>query len=1049
MSKPDGAAVPKFSSFRPKPIPGKNAAEEKTSRERIKRTASRERKRDKDRLRKRRGEVSEDRGTKWTHRDRDEGRRRDAPDAAPRPAHEDKAQVDGAEGLFFVDRRGDPKNLSYGSLHRYDVPSYFRAGSGSVLGLKRSLKIDATASTDGRAIIEEERRTRSMRHLLKRQREIRNVRLVRLVSPSDNFDQFGVAESFVALQPSRERKRNSESPEPGHADYRSIEGRAKDDQPADTDMEYVSDSAGEREPDLDLHVRRRNAELVQRTKEHPADLDPWLDLIAHQAMIVRPGVDSSSLTNMERRTLADMRLSLYETALRSVRGESVVLLQGMLDEGALIWDSQKRTQKWQEALQANPTSARLWTKYLDYIQSNPITFRFESCKLAFVECLRNLQISSLSASGARKDQVRDVQLYVLLRMTRFIQEAGYEELAIALWQALIEYHILRPGELMAQERQASLEAFEVFWESEVPRFGEERALGWGKSVDEEQEPPSQVAARARSLDARRPFKSFAENEESSTAVTPFPGRTTDESEVDDPYHVIFFSDVREVLELTAESFSARALLGAFLCFCGLPPLSTTDSTAKYWSADSFLRNPIVRVTEQTLLPHYQTDTAMLFSTAFFDWPCSDWLSTFARRGLMLLVDAHPDDDDVAEYQLALEAHVDATAAFKVARSLLKKRPSSLRLYNACALIEVKRERSDRASHVWRTAVDLSSGFTQREDIILLYQSSVWHDLLGNKPQSALSWLVEAFGDSVRDHRSSADGTISLASKLRSMRVLKDGFDRSLTNSTQHAALYAECLALLAYLTEAEPLRSAIESFNAQSRAAMTKSTVQAELIHQAKVRLLRYHIQQQRPYQPAYVRAELEESLKLFPNNTFILQMHSHNEVRHRLEDRVRALLKERLSEKASVIEWAFAVSEELRRYKHHASGSTAESVRTTFSAALLSAASPVQHSPYLWKLWFSFEKRVVQQTSSERQFRGAMQQLRQVFLDGLRNLPWLKGWVLEGLKTFDGLPDVGLSQREMRKVFEVLGEKELRVRFEGLEDLLDSLASESLGDKR
>ena len=49
---------------------------------------------------------------------------------------------------FVVDRRGDVKNVVYGSMHRYDVPLFRRFGAGNVLGCKVDIKIDRDVSDD-------------------------------------------------------------------------------------------------------------------------------------------------------------------------------------------------------------------------------------------------------------------------------------------------------------------------------------------------------------------------------------------------------------------------------------------------------------------------------------------------------------------------------------------------------------------------------------------------------------------------------------------------------------------------------------------------------------------------------------------------------------------------------------------------------------------------------------------------------------------------------------------------------------------------------------
>jgi hypothetical protein len=92
--------------------------------------------------------------------------------------------------------------------------------------------------------------------------------------------------------------------------------------------------------------------------------------------------------------------------------------------------------------------------------------------------------------------------------------------------------------------------------------------------------------------------------------------------------------------------------------------------------------------------------------------------------------------------------------------------------------------------------------------------------------------------------------------------------------------------------------------------------------------------------------------------------------------------------------------------------------------------------------MWFRFEERVVNGMLSQRNMRRqdiekAFLRIRQVFSDGLRFLPGVKAWVLLGLHFFDREDEWAWPRSELKGVYEVMNERELRIRVEGLEDLL------------
>src|SRR5205814_9906202 len=69
-------------------------------------------------------------------------------------------------------------------------------------------------------------------------------------------------------------------------------------------------------------------------------------------------------------------------------------------------------------------------------------------------------------------------IYVFLRATIFIHDAGYKELAVSAWQALLELSFSRPAEQGEASAASVMESFQDFWESEVARIGEDNAVGW-------------------------------------------------------------------------------------------------------------------------------------------------------------------------------------------------------------------------------------------------------------------------------------------------------------------------------------------------------------------------------------------------------------------------------------------------------------------------------------------------------------------------------------------------------------------------------------------
>jgi len=206
-----------------------------------------------------------------------------------------------------------------------------------------------------------------------------------------------------------------------------------------------------------------------------------------------------------------------------------------------------------------------------------------------------------------------------------------------------------------------------------------------------------------------------------------------------------------------------------------------------------------------------------------------------------------------------------------------------------------------------------------------------------------------------------------------------------------------------------------------------------------------YHIRDRRPYKPSMIRSELESSIRAFPNNTIFLALHAETEARHRIDDRIRGVMRDSVlyTDQSTVIGWVFALTQEIARYQTQTSGSTAQAVRSTFQRALMGLESPSAHSVVIWEMYFDFEESQIEKEGkgtdsiSKKQKDTCFARLRQVFLDGLRYLPFSKSWILRGLRFFDRDDGYGWSRRDLKSVWNVLLERDMRIRVEGFEEML------------
>lgn len=308
-----------------------------------------------------------------------------------------------------------------------------------------------------------------------------------------------------------------------------------------------------------------------------------------------------------------------------------------------------------------------------------------------------------------------------------------------------------------------------------------------------------------------------------------------------------------------------------------------------------------------------------------------------------------------------------------------------------------------------------------------------------------------------------------------VQSLSEGQEQALAmRNAEVFVAYTECLAILKYLSYDLSIDDAITIFSTAFERlgklppqATSFVSFATELLHQMRAKLLYYHTRSRRAYKPSQIRGLLLESISLFPHNTIFLNLFAWNESRFRIEERVRDVIYEitaqgrkgqsQLNKQAvPVTSHFFAVYTELHRPVF--SGSTIHSVRAAFEKAIsdptlrsgTSSSSPI-HDPSsshsnisLWKLYILFELS-----------RGHIARAKDIFFRAMRACPWskqilmlafshLRADLIKEQKKQHSAPtqkptEEGMSFEELRRVYNVLVEKELRLHVD-IEDVLEDI---------
>ncbi|RCN36916.1 hypothetical protein ANCCAN_17202 [Ancylostoma caninum] len=137
--------------------------------------------------------------------------------------------------------------------------------------------------------------------------------------------------------------------------------------------------------------------------------------------------------------------------------------------------------EWEQILNVFVNKCSVWAKYLDFIQYDSALYGKDVLERAFDRCFAKLTgiLEGTMKSHNLEANTENFLLDTYVRRLLWWMESGYTNRAIASVQATIEYNFLVPDSLCGSSEQKKRDAFELFWNSGVPRFGDEGAKGGG------------------------------------------------------------------------------------------------------------------------------------------------------------------------------------------------------------------------------------------------------------------------------------------------------------------------------------------------------------------------------------------------------------------------------------------------------------------------------------------------------------------------------------------------------------------------------------------
>ncbi|CAM0137619.1 unnamed protein product [Umbelopsis sp. WA50703] len=726
--------------------------------------------------------------------------------------------VDGGK-IFFVDKKGDANAFFYGEVDRYKVPSYRRVGGGRVLGYPRYMKIDLASAKAGKVLllVDTRKEKRIQRYMDSKytwkesDKSYKRVNLLRYNGQNEHRDGENV--DFVPVEDeSRNTGRANAAPlveslEADEVDYRSIDTPKKP-QLQEEPLEE-EDNVGE---SFDDYVKRRTIEFNRLLDEDPHNPHLWLEFVTFQDIataglntgVVKGGTVKSKAT---KASLNEVKLSIYEKALEKNPGSEVLLLSYMRC-AVEIWDTKTILTKWDTILRENTNSISLWTEYVNYRQTSFSSFTFQQCLQVFEECLtglrniiRKLENDKSRDTYAEREDAESIMIYIFLRCCLFLKQSGYAERAFGCFQAIIEMNLFSPRIFTMANLQITFDEmlmeFEMFWDSEVPRFGEQGATGWqefyrAKSNGESSENIPE-AYETSDNEAGVGFDDWAsvERRKDRSRRTPLRISNTQAEDIDeDPYVIVMFDDIRKLMFRLKTQQNLQHLMYTFFTFLNLPYIPPQISTNTPFTTDTFTHNhlagsglsqkfwPNKPLRNQRLItyvggipmePEKQAGIANPFGLPSCSFPIgvdelfarpntwftctpqlrleSDTDIPFARNAFEQLLNV-TDDQHLRLCYLSFESNLSMKRGAKAAKNLLKEDRNNLSLWNAYAQHEKSHNKIPEARKVYHTALSMYKSLHPADQANgpPLFRALAELELDMDRPEVALNILVSMAED---------------------------------------------------------------------------------------------------------------------------------------------------------------------------------------------------------------------------------------------------------------------------------------------------------------
>eukprot|EP00048_Salpingoeca_helianthica_P004045 m.73175 g.73175 ORF g.73175 m.73175 type:complete len:1053 (+) comp13027_c0_seq1:17-3175(+) len=799
--------------------------------------------------------------------------------------------------LAVLDTRPDARNVQFESLYKGELPQYERTGGGTCLGSTARILF-----ADGRDGSHKYQDRENPRYFQRRA----IAATAATVTPRPAPKTPSVLPSFLAL-----------------------------DFVASSDDEAAPESVGDA-------LRRRTREFNELLRQHPRDPVLWRRYIDFQDEAFEDGTFTLSGATA---VILDRKIAIYEKAIAQLPDDAD-LLADYLELCRRKLDPEALAAKWKHVLFTNAGRPGLWRTYLDFVTSEFVTYRTAACIPHFQKCIdtmRAIRNGTFASHRLPPGPAELAMLHAAFDAAVLWRETGFGERGLALMQALVEYSMRAPPLFPAQRDASHLALFESFFGANVARIGEEDSVGFAAWLDSR---TKSTAIRAVETNDQVPNLAPTGQQAQDWAaleawrdqhhVLPWRPRVSigeTEDDIDDPDRIVTFDDISSLLFNVVVPGSERELVMLFLEYLGVgvparassmhqhtntlfahladasslfQPLRAAIRAVSGSATDTSFVDPSahVRAALDPAIWGRDDETALLAGVPEyrFLWEClpghrGGWAQScptpnmlpIARTALTQLCAIFPRDTGLAVLRLRLEADVDAAAARKQAKALLKlpENRNNLALLAQYAAIEARTD-SDAARKTLGIALSMGMQLPpgQQSGLFGVARALVELSVSNNGEAHAVDTLRTLFGLTGAAYLTRPD--------IHHARILLQCTEElakehhQLDDTVDRFACAFWLVRLMSGPVVVADVYSKLLSEWMLAGPATDTWGLERECIAIAFFRVLSFQSVKEPPVPPHLATAALHPTLTLFPNNTQLLSFFIVSQCRSRVAGRTR-----------------------------------------------------------------------------------------------------------------------------------------------------------------